>query len=487
VTPLVVEEPLFEVAEDECAPVPVKAPAGAAKTFRRYDRGQSFLLPPSLDDWLAEDHEARVVAEVVDELLDLSSIYASYVEASGAPPYDPRLMVKLLIYGYSTGVTSAREIERRCHLDVAFRWLVANATPDYRSISRFRRRHLGALSDLFVQVLSLCAGAGLVTLGRVALDGTKLRASASRHKAMSYERMGPKIDQLQSEVDALLAQAEADDRADDVAFGEDRRGDELPKELARRESRLKKLREAKAAIEKEANDKAAQVAAERARAKGNDDEEVAKIAEAAAERAIPAPKAQRNFTDPESRMMKTSDGFHYAYNAQATVDEASQVILAAELSNRGGDVDRLIPTTQVTEANLAAAGVNERPRTYLADAGYCSEDNLSAAHEAGLDVLIATGRAYPGERVLSVRGPIPVAATKRQRMARRLKTTKGRTDYARRKAIVEPAFGQMKVRQRAGFIRLRGLEGAQGEWTLHAMCHNLRKLAAAIDLAAVPA
>jgi len=487
VTSVAVEEPLFEVAQEESAPLRPKVPVGSAKTFRRYDHAQSFLMPPSLDDWLAQDHEARFVAEVVDELLDLSSVYASYVEASGAPPYDPRLMVKLLVYGYSTGVTSAREIERRCHHDVAFRWLVANAAPDYRSISRFRRRHLGALQDLFVQVLALCAGAGLVKLGRVALDGTKLRADASRHKAMSYERMGPKIDQLHAEVEALLKKAEADDRAEDEAFGEDRRGDELPAELARRESRLAKLRAAKAAIEQEAADKAAEAAAERARAKGAQDDQVAEIAHDAADRATPAPRAQRNFTDPESRMMKTTDGFHYAYNAQASVDETSQVVLAAEVSTHAGDVGQLLPTIDATTANLCAAGVTARPATYIADAGYCSEDNLAAAQEAGLDVLVATGKPRTGERVLSVHGPVPASATRRQRMARRMKTTKGRADYARRKAIVEPAFGQMKVRQRAGFLRLRGLAGAQGEWTLHALCHNLRKLRAAVDLVAVPA
>jgi transposase len=197
------------------------APAGASKTFRRYDPAQVLLMPPCLDDWLPEDHAARFVAETVDELLDLTPIYASYVEASGAPPFDPRMMLKLLLYGYSTGVTSSREMERRCHVDVAFRWLSANSAPDYRSLARFRRRHLAALDDLFVQVLALCAEAGLVSLGRVALDGTKLRASASRHKAMSHDRLGPRIAQLEAEVAAILAEAEAMDRAEDELFGED--------------------------------------------------------------------------------------------------------------------------------------------------------------------------------------------------------------------------------------------------------------------------
>ena len=244
------------VMEAAGMPAASKTPIGAAKTFRSHDRHQNLLLPPSLDDWLPEGHTARFIDEVVSELLDLSSIYASYVEAAGAPPYDPAMMLKLQLYAYSTGVTSSREVERRCQVDVAFRWLSANVTPDYRSIARFRRRHLGALQDLFVQVLALCAQAGLVKLGRVALDGTKLRASASRHKAMSYNRMGPRIEQLQAEVSGLLAAAEATDQAEDRAFGSGQRGDELPTELARRESRLAALRAAKQAIEDDAQAKA---------------------------------------------------------------------------------------------------------------------------------------------------------------------------------------------------------------------------------------
>ena len=219
-------ETLFEVTGGGEPPA-VRVPAGRSKVFRRYDPDQSFLMPPSLDDWVPQDHTARFVGEVVDELLDLSVIYDSYVEASGAPPYDPSMLLKLLLYSYSTGVTSSREVERRCHVDVAFRWLAANNVPDYRSIARFRRRHLVALDDLFLQVLVLCSEAGLVKLGRVALDGTKLRASASRHKAMSYGRLGPKIAQLQGEVAAILAEAEATDLAEDEEFGENRRGDEV--------------------------------------------------------------------------------------------------------------------------------------------------------------------------------------------------------------------------------------------------------------------
>ena len=471
------DEVLFEVAGGGEGSRP-KAPAGRSKVFRHYDPGQSFLLPPSLDDWLPEDHTARFIAEAVDELLDLSSIYDSYVEAVGAPPYDPAMMLKLLVYAYSVGVTSSREMERRCQVDVAFRWLCANAAPDYRSISRFRRRHLLALDALFIQVLALCAEAGLVSLGRVALDGTKLRASASRHKALSYDRLGPRIEEIAAQVAAILAEAEAVDRAEDEEFGEDRRGDELPRELATRAGRLAKMRAAKEAIEAEAREKAAAKAATKEAERVGDQAAIEQAAEMAAASAVPSKKAQRSFTDPESRMMKTTDGFHYAYNAQTVVDEASQVVLAAEVTNQAADVGELATMIAVTEHNLDAADIDDSPELLLADAGYCSQANLDWIADTESNVLVATGRIRDGERVSeSPRGRIPKDATQRERMARRLRTKAGRADYARRKAIVEPAFGQMKVRQAAGHLRLRGLGGAQGEWTLHVICHNLRKLA----------
>jgi len=476
------DETLFEVTDGGVEPVVVGVPAGRSKVFRRYDPGQSFLMPPSLDDWLPEGHTARFVSEVVDDLLDLSTVYDSYVEASGAPPYDPTMMLKLLLYAYSTGVTSSREMERRCHVDVAFRWLSANNAPDYRSIARFRRRHLVALDDLFTQVLVLCSEAGLVTLGRVALDGTKLRASASRHKAMSYGRLGPRIGQLQDEVAAILADAEATDLAEDEEFGEDQRGDEVPAELARRETRLAKLRAAKEAIEAEAAEKAAAKAAGKAARDGADDAGVAKAAAEAAAGATPADRAQRSFTDPQARMMKTNDGFHYAYNAQAVVDEYSQVVVAANVTDQAGDVAQLLPMITAATHSLADAGIEAVPKLVLADAGYCSQDNLEQISDRKVNALIATGRIRRNERVQDTpRGPIPKDATRRERMARRLRTNPGRADYARRKAIVEPAFGQMKVRQHAGHLRLRGIAGAQGEWTLHVICHNLRKLANAAN------
>jgi transposase len=474
-----VGDKLFEV-EIGPVPAPKGVPAGVSKRFRHYDQSQTFLLPPSLDDWLPENHEARFISDVVEDMLDLDCIYDSYTEASGAPPYDPAMMLKLLLFAYSIGVTSSREMERRCHTDVAFRWLSANAAPDYRSISRFRRRHLSAIDILFVQVLALCAEAGLVRLGRVALDGTKLRASASKHKAMSHDRMGPRIEELEAQVAAMLAEAEASDLAEDEEFGEDRRGDELPPELATKEGRLAKLRAAKEAIEAEARDKAAQKAENKAKEQGVSEEQARAAGAEAAAGATPPGRAQRNFTDPESRMMKTNDGYHYAFNAQAVVDEEAQVILAHSVSNQAADSPHLMEMIEATEANLGAAGIDENPDTVLADAGYFSEANVTDATDAGVDVLIATGRIKHHERVPTApRGPIPRDATVKEKMARRLRTKTGRADYARRKAIVEPVFGQMKVRQGAGFLRLRGLEGAQGEFALHSLCHNLRKLARA--------
>ena len=481
-----VDDQLFEVT---VGPPPKAATPSAvtAKTFRHYDPSQSFLLPPSLDDWLPEDHEAWFISEAVEELLDLSVIYDSYATADGAPPYDPRMMLKLLLYSYSIGVTSSREMERRCVTDVAFRFLSANAAPDYRSMARFRRRHLRALDDLFTQVLVLCATAGLLKLGRVALDGTKLRASASRHKAMSYDHMRKKTEQLRAEVCEILAQAEATDREEDETFGADRRGDEVPAELARRETRLQKMREAMKAIEAEAKERAGAKEAKNAELIGANDEEIAQAVEQAKDKATPPAKAQRNFTDPESRIMKTADAsFHYCYSGQAVVDEKSQVVLAGALTQQATDVDQLTPMIEAMDAQLVLAGIEDHPKVLLADAGYCSNDNLEALAGGNLDALVATGRLTHDERVTAApKGRIPKNATAKQRMARRLRTKAGRADYARRKAIVEPVFGQMKLRQHAGLLRLRGLDGARGEWTLHLVCHNLRKLANAGGSAAI--
>ena len=446
-------------------------------------------MPPSLDEWLPEDHLARFVAELVDQVLDLSAIYADYSEVRGYPPYDPRLMLRLLIYGYTTGVRSSRAIERKCVDDVAFRFLAADQAPDFRSIARFRARHLEALADLLVQSLRLAQQLGMVKLGRVALDGTKLRANASKHKAMSYDRLVAKeaaveaaIAELETVAAKLLADAEAVDEAEDTRYGPDGTDRDLPAELGRREQRLARLQQARAAIEAEAAERARTraEAAERRRQQrtGTDDPDtVAAAGDAAAEQAAPEPRAQRNFTDPESRIMKNSDGaFVQAYNAQAVVDEAHQIITAAEVTDCAADVGCFTPMLEQSAANTGA-----HPRQVVVDAGYCSQENLAAAvarrAEHGTDTLLATGRLKHGEQVPAApRGRIPASTTLKQRMARKLRTKAGRAGYARRKVIVEPVFGQIMTVQNGRRLLLRGLAGARGEWRLLAACHNLRKI-----------
>lgn len=447
------------------------------KTFRAFNPDQDMLLPPSLDDWLPTDHLARFVADLVDEHLDLSRITAAYTEVRGGPPYDPRLMVRILLYGYTTGVRSSRKLEAACVDVVAFRWLAAGSAPDYRAIARFRKRHLSALGHLFVQALALCQAAGMVSLGQVALDGTKVRANASKRKAMSYARMTEKEKVLAEEVSALLFEAERIDKAEDTKFGKNRRGDELPAELARRETRLAKIGEAKAALEAEARARAREQAEAKARDRGDDDDTTAAKGAAAAEAATVKPKAQRNFTDPDSKIMLTADGaFHQCYNAQAIVDADHQVIVATAVDTNASDVGTLLPMTE-----QAVVNTGQVPGQVLADAGYCSADNLDRAAdftaECGTEFFIATGRARRDDPPpVAPRGRIPDSATGKQRMARKLATKTGRTVYARRKAIVEPVFGQMATLQNAKHLLLRGFDQARGEWLLLAACHNLRKL-----------
>lgn len=467
------EDQLFEI--DPVVPAPPRAGADAPvdKAFRSYDQDQSFLMPPSLRDWLPADHLAHFVSELVDEVLDLTPFLASYTEARGFPPYHPRLMLKLLLYGYTTGVRSSRKIEARCHDDVAFRLLSANNAPDFRSIARFRKRHLAALEALFVEVLMLCQRAGMVKMGRVALDGTKIKANASRHKAMSYDRMCASEAKLAAEVAEMMRQAEHVDAEEDAAYGADNRGGDLQGEMARRESRLAKIRKAKADLEQHAKEQAAAKARTKAREGGQDDDVAEQAADRAAAAARPAAKAQRNFTDPDARIMKTADSsFHYCYNAQAVVDEDNQVIVATDFAASAADNPAFAGMLDQTITNTAVV-----PGQTLADAGYFSATNIDTAQRAGTDPLIATGRLAHGETVPDApRGPIPKAATPKARMARKLRTKKGKAAYSRRKVIVEPVFGQMKTTQGAGRLLLRGHDPARSEWRLLAACHNMRKL-----------
>lgn len=428
------------------------------KSYRPYYPDEELLLPPSLRDWLPENHLAYFVSDVADNL-DLSGMDAVYGnEKRGQPPYDPLMMTKVLLYGYCVGVFSSRRIERRLVEDIAFRVLAAGNQPNFRTISDFRKIHLVTLEGLFEQVLKIALEAGAMKVGRVAVDGTKVKANASKHKAMSYDRMLEKEKQLKAEVKQLLAQAEAADAAEDQQYGKDRRGDELPAELQRRETRIKKIQEAKRAIEQRAHDKAA--------AEGADPQQ-----------ARPKDKDQYNFTDPQSRIMKGADGFVQAYNAQAAVEPKLQLIVGQTVTQAANDKEQLIPMLATMEEQSG-----QRPDDILADSGYCSEKNLEALDseenpERRVDGYIATERQKHDEYKESCpKGPLPKEATRVDRMRRKLRTKAGKAVYAARKAIVEPVFGQIK--QARGFRQflLRGIDKVRGEWSLVCLTHNILKM-----------
>ena len=443
-----------------------------SRKFRDWAPGQSWLFPPSPSDWLPEDHLVYFLLDVVEQL-DLSPIIEDYESPQGGkPPHHPGMMVALLLYAYCVGVFSSRKIMARCETDVAFRTIVGEDVPNFRRIAEFRKRHLSSIQHLFLEVLQLCKTAGLVKVGRLALDGTKVKANASRHKAMSYERMTSEEERLQQEIDELLAQAKSADESEDAEHGSDRRGDELPDELARREQRLVKIREAKAALEKAARERAA-ADAEQRKADGkkppkNDPSE-----------AVPDAKAQRNFTDPESKIMRSSNkGWDQSGNAQA-VANADQVIVAADVTDQANDVQQVESMVEQAMANTSAVGVDDNVQAFTADAGYFSEDNVASldTNERIDESFIATGRMKHNEQVPdSPKGRPPKNQTPKQKMARKLKTKRGRAEYSRRKAIIEPVFGQIKHCQGFRQFLLRGLSNLQAEWKLVCLSHNLLKL-----------
>ena len=381
-------------------------------------------------------------------------------------------MLVLLLYSYCIGVFSSRKIAARCETDVAFRVIVGDNIPDFRTISEYRRRHLAEFQHLFVEVLRLCRESGLLKVGRLALDGTKIKANASRHKAMSYDRMVAEEKRLQAEIDELLKQAQAADDAEDAELGRDNRGDELPDELSRRESRLQKIREAKAALEQQARDKAVAEAAAR-EAEGKPPAKIDPLD------AVPDPKAQRNFTDPESKIMKTSNkGWDQCCNAQAVVNE-NQIIVAADVTDQANDVRQVQPMLDQTITNINQVGVTENIKAFMADAGYFSEANVEVLeqHERVDEAYIATGRLKHNERVAPApTGRIPAGLSVKEKMARKLRTKKGRAEYARRKAMAEPPFGQIKHCRGFRQFLLRGMEKMKAEWNLVTATHNLLKL-----------
>jgi transposase len=441
-----------------------------SKTYREWSPDQAYMFPPSPREWLPEDDLVYFIVETV-AALDLSSIFAHYDrELRGQPPFHPRMMVALLLYCYATGTRSSRKIMRRCQTDVACRVIVGEDVPDFRTISDFRKTHLARLEGLFLEVLKLCAVAGLTRVGTIALDGTKIKANASRHKAMSYDRMKEEEKRLAEEIARLMAEAEATDAAEDQTHGRDRRGDEIPDELKRRTDRLAKIKAAKALLEQRARTEAKEEAARR-EAEGKQPP-----AKPPAE-AVPEPKDQINFTDPESRIMKTSNkGWDQCGNAQAVANE-NQIILSADVTEQANDKRQVIPMVDQTLENLKGAGVKQAVVVAVMDSGYYSEANTEGLEEREIDPYIATERLKHNQEIPPVpRGRIPKDYTAQQRMARKLHTVKGRATYAKRKGIIEPIFGQLK--QVLGFrqFSLRGLASMCGEWRLICAVHNLLKL-----------
>jgi transposase len=423
-----------------------------AKTYRPYLPEQDLLLPPSLQDWLPEGHLAYFVSDVVDQL-DLSAIESYYEkEERGYPPYHPRMMVKILVYGYCVGVFSSRKLQKRLQEDVGFRVVAAGNQPDFRTLSDFRKLHLETLQDLFEQVLQMALEVGAVKVGRVAIDGSKIKGNASKHKAMSYGRMKEDQKRLKQEVQQLLAAAERADAEEDARYG-DQSGDELPAELQRREERLRRIRQAKRALEERARNEAHAKGADSAPAK-------------------PDEKAQYNFTDPESRILKGPDGFVQGYNAQIAVEAETQLIVAQAVTQAANDKQQLLPMIEQVEQQSG-----QKPEQVLADSGYASEENLRATEAAQVDAYIAVARDkhHPPQKSCP-RGPLPKTATRIDRMRRKLKTKIGRAIYARRKTIVEPVFGQIKQAQGFRQFLLRGLKKVQAEWALVCMAHNVLKV-----------
>ncbi len=440
------------------------------KSYRPWDVTQEFLLPPSVLDFVAPEHPAHFVRDLVVDGLDLASIHASYDDPRGAPAFHPAMMTALLLYAYTQGIYSSRRIARACLERLDFQAVTACEKPDFRTISEFRRRHLKALAGLFVQVLKLCAKAGLVKLGHVALDGTKIKANASKHKAMSYARMEKAEAELAAEVARWLEAAEATDKAEDAVHGPDKSGAEMPDWIADKQRRLAKIREAKAALEAEA--KAAGDAKEKARkaAAGDDNPPKAKPGPKPKHPpGTPKPTAQRNFTDPDSCIMIGKDGFVQAYNAQAAVDATAQIVVAHRLTNTPADAPSLIPL-----ADAVAEHMGKTPKEVSADAGYCSEDNLAALAARKIAAYIATGRAKRPAGDAKRGGPLT------QAMRTKLKRAGRRSRYRLRKQLPEPVFGQIK--QARGFRQflLRGIEKVADEWAIVCLTHNITKLAQAI-------
>lgn len=430
-----------------------------SKAFREWAPEQNSLLPVSVLDWVTDDHLVHFILNLVQEELDLSGIFNQYGEQRGYPPYHPAMMVALLLYSYSQGIYSSRRMAKACLERIDFMVLSGRQQPDFRTIALFRSRFLKELKGLFGQVVRLCQKAGMVKLGHVALDGTKIQANASKHKSMSYGRMTKAEGELQRDIEAWFDKTSQSDREEDERYGSESRGDELPAWISDKQKRLEKIRKAKAELEAEAKAKAEAPA------------DPAKTGHKSKPTGQPEEKAQRNFTDPESQIMKGSNGFVQGYNAQAAVDADSQVIVGQALSANGSDMHQLVPMLNQIRENTG-----RQAKEISADAGYASEHNAKQVARRRI-------RGYIASRWLTTNGSTVAKPPDKFQgymrvMWRRLKQGGFRSRYRLRKQVVEPVFGQIK--QARGFRQflLRGEQKVAGEWSLLCTAHNLLKLAA---------
>lgn len=442
-----------------------------SKSFRPWDVEQRWLLPPSVDELVPAGHMAHFVREMVRGELDLSAIFSAYKEERGYPPYHPAMMVALLLYAYSRGVYSSRRITQACEERLDFMAVTALNRPNFRTVAEFRQRHLTALGDLFVQVLKLCRTAGLVKLGHVSLDGTKIAANASRHKAMSYGRMRETEKNLAAEVAEWFARAHATDAAEDRDHGVDRRGDAMPDWVANKTARLARIRAAKAALEAEA--KAPPPAADDDGPGPSSGMMARTNRPQRGEDGGPSDKAQRNFTDPDSRILPVKGGVVQGYNAQIAVDGAHQIIIAQRVQTSPVDGRGLKPLVRASRVVLRA-----NPKELSADAGFCTNPNLTYLARRRINAFLAPGRARHRDKNPSGRrrwrkgSPLAAMALKLQRAGRRSR-------YRLRKQIVEPVFGQIKHARGFRQFLLRGLDKVRAEWAMICTAHNLLKLVTA--------
>src|SRR5436305_7336164 len=460
-----------------------------SKTFRPWKIDEPLLLPPVVQEFVAKDQLARLVLSLVREDIDLAAISGSYAGERGQPPFDPVMMTALLLYSYCCGIYSSRRIAKGCRERVDFMSIVGFDATDFRTISEFRKRHLEALSALYLQVLQLCETAGLVKLGHVALDGTKIKANASKHKAMSYERMEQRAAELEAEVAKWFAVAEVADAEEDKRYGVDKTGEEMPDWVTNKKRRAERIRQAKAELEAEAKAlaeaklKAAAEAEEKREAEGRR-KGGRKAAPPSTE---PDAKAQKNFTDPESRIMKSKDGSVQAYNAQAAVDGEAQIIVAHDVTQSAVDSGQLVPMTDAIETNLG-----RKPEQLSADAGYCSEANLEALENRSIDGYVATGRARDAvagkvkdQATATTLLPVPAEApTRVEAMRAKIKNGGHASPYRLRKQLPEPVFGQIKEARGFRQFLLRGFEKVRAEWAIVCTVHNLLKLAQRRSLSA---